>query len=315
MKVYEIIRKVHRLGFRLGFMKMIGYEGVFTCCYRDRNHCGDDYISLPYSAQYWYADPLSFIYENEVYVFMEAFDRSEHLGRIAYAKLTEHGWGEVTEVIAESFHLSFPTIFRHGDSIYMLPETSTASKAILYCCTDFPDRWEKVAEFLEGKQIVDSVILTDDVDSVTILASECNPDNPLMAKFFKYKIEIEKNEKTYNISEDKEFNRQQQYSFYHRNAGAISQNGIIPLQKSTPAIYGYAVLFIKADQMMKKLACDGKITERDIVKEILPTNISVGGKKRMHPMGVQTYSESKNYEIIDVQYLEFNAKKWKHRKM
>ena len=313
MKISEVIKKAKRLGFRLGFMKMIGYEGVFTCCYNNGDS-ESEFIPLPHSDRFWYADPLAFTYENNTYVFMEAFDRETCLGKIAYARLTEQGWGKVQEVIAEPFHLSFPTVFVHRGSIYMLPETSTAGKIVLYKCRKFPDEWEKAAEFLEGKCIVDSVVLSQDLNSVTILASECNPLNPLQTKFFKYKIEIGEDGQAYCASEDSLFNCHQQYSFFYRNAGAVRENGLISLQRSTPAIYGYSVVMLDSDQMMEHLESEGHIAESDIVYEILPNQIKIAGKEKFHLMGIHTYSESEKYTIIDVQYLEYNAKKWKHGK-
>ena len=71
---------------------------------------------------------------------------------------------------------------------------------------------------------------------------------------------------------------------------------------------------LESDQMMEHLESEGHVVESDIVYEILPNQIKIAGKEKFHLMGIHTYSESEKYTIIDVQYLEYNAKKWKHGK-
>ena len=57
MKISEFIKKAKKLGLRLGFMKFIGYEAIFSCAFRKAGS-DEPYAVLPHSDKYWYADPL-----------------------------------------------------------------------------------------------------------------------------------------------------------------------------------------------------------------------------------------------------------------
>lgn len=311
MKMLELIKKVRRLGVRLSFMKMLGYESVFTCGYRTKG-TNNAFLTLPYSKRYWYADPLAITYKKNTYVFMEAFDRKVHLGRIAYSRLTDNGWGDIHEVISEPFHMSFPTIFMLAGNMYMIPETSTAKKIVIYRCSCFPNRWEKMKDFFNGMSIVDSSIIYKEENFVTILSSICNPDNSLQAKFFKFDITISEGGENLNAIEDNDFNRRQQYSYFNRNAGGIIDNNELPLQKSTPAIYGYSVIFEDIEKLKQQLIEKGEFDEKGIIREITPSKIKIREDNyRIKPMGVHTYSVSENLEIIDIEYLDRKPKKRK----
>ena len=64
----NIIKKMKRLGLKLGFQKMVGYEAIFSCAFCEREPGRELYHSnfrkeknfqvLPHSEKYWYADPL-----------------------------------------------------------------------------------------------------------------------------------------------------------------------------------------------------------------------------------------------------------------
>ena len=311
MNIIELIKKAWQLGLRLGCMKMMGYEGVFTCAYRNITAGEMGYTLLPYSSEYWYADPLPYVRNGKVYVFMEAFDREKHLGRIAYSELAENGWGNVHLVISEKFHLSFPMIFEMNGNIYMLPETSTAQRQMLYRCIEFPDRWEKTAELFPGERLVDSVIIKKENNKVTVLASECDTENALRARFVLFDLIFEGNSCCAVMHDS--FNRVQKYEYYHRNAGKITRGGLLPLQRSTAAIYGYALMFINAHDCIEKLHTVGDIAYSKSEKELLPSEIKMNGRT-VRPIGTHTYSENSGFEIIDIQYLERNPDKNKQRR-
>lgn len=303
----KIITKIKKLGLKLSVMKALGYEAEFTCAFRERK-AGQEMINggqgvfIPYEdlKDYWYADPLIYRYNHNEYVFMEAFERVTGLGRIAIAGIDENGWKTPQVIIKEDFHLSFPVIFEHDNILYMIPETSTAKKVILYQCKEFPSKWEKRAELLQGKKIVDIVPIKFDEKAVTFLGSECE-EGSLRVRFQMFTIHFEDG---YTATEWKDFNLAQEYNFINRNGGVMVNEHLV-LQKSTPAVYGYSLLFGKPEEMPPK--------EIRIVKEVKTSDIELRKGKIKHIIGTHTYSLTKNYELIDIQYMRFNKRKWINR--
>ena len=62
-------------------------------------------------------------------------------------------------VLDESFHLSFPQVFRHKNEFYMLPETSQTENVILYKASNFPYSWKKTDTLIKNRKLKDPAIL------------------------------------------------------------------------------------------------------------------------------------------------------------
>ena len=95
---------------------------------------------------------------------------------------------------------------------------------------------------------------------------------------------------------------QDHYTYDSRTAGGVIENSIIPLQRSTAGIYGYSIKF--------HTFMDSKIQK--LLREILPSDLSVAGRHKKL-IGTHTYSQSSDFEVIDVEYLVFVKDKWKNR--
>ena len=296
----RIFNKFKKLGFKLGFMKAIGYEAEFTCAFRKRGE-ETEYTAYKKTKEFWYADPLIYSYNNKEYVFMEAFERSSGLGRIAVSEVCEEEMQEPKIIISENFHLSFPVIFSYQNKMYMIPETSTAHKIILYECKSFPYCWEKRAELLEGMELVDIVPVEYDAKGILFLASQCEKDS-LRVKFQAFRMNFQGGHIDIQLQED--YNKEQNYGYSNRNGGLPGENYLV-LQKSTPGIYGYSILFVKNNDKLPK--------GLDVIREIKPTDIKVKENSVKHIIGTHTYSGTEKYEVIDIQYLRFNKKKWIER--
>ena len=304
----QIIKKIKKLGLRLGIKKLIGYEAIFSCAfckreegaelYTDRRRDDKEFVLLPHSEDYWYADPLIYEKDGNEVVFMERVDRRTGLGCIACADISSGEWTTPVAIIEEPFHMSFPMCFSWGEEFYMIPETEMSECINLYRCTQFPYNWEKVGEYLHGLRLVDSIILSKSDDKIIFLASEYKPEDDFYTRFHCY--EIQKDGQTIvfrdlgRISEN--------YSLNSRTAGPMIEGEmrLFPLQRSTSGIYGFSVQFNRYD---------GKVPGV-LQTELLPQNVSIKGKKLI---GVHTYSISTHYEVIDVQYLVFNKNKWRKR--
>ena len=306
MKLKELMKKAWDLGPVLGIKKMAGYEAVFTWGVRKRirgcelykeNDSEAPFSIYPHSEEYWYADPLLCEFEDRQVVFMECMDRKTNIGSIGYVDLTEDRKEnpEVKIMIKEGFHMSFPMSFLWGNELYLLPETEMNESLVLYRCTHFPDKWEKAAELLQGHRIVDSVLIKMEDNKASFIASEYSPADPKMTRFCRFDLIKEAT----GITAVWHGSDKRHYTYDSRTAGGVIENSIIPLQRSTPGIYGYSVKF----HAFK----DSEIGE--LRKEILPSNLHLAGRHRKL-IGTHTYSQSSDFEIIDVEYLVFDKNKW-----
>lgn len=103
------------------------------------------------------ADPWLVVRDDRWFVFFEVIRRSpgspndEH-GVIGYSSSDDAGatWDYRGVVLEEPWHLSYPQVFAHEGSTYMVPESSAAGKVTLYRATSFPTGWEAEADLLDG---------------------------------------------------------------------------------------------------------------------------------------------------------------------
>jgi hypothetical protein len=105
------------------------------------------------------ADPFLMKEGSTWYLFFEAMDASTNIGKIGYAT-SEDGfhWTYRHIVIAESFHLSFPYVFKCDNAYYMIPESHSCYSIRLYKAVEFPGKWIFVGDLLFGRNFVDSCI-------------------------------------------------------------------------------------------------------------------------------------------------------------
>ena len=105
------------------------------------------------------ADPFGLWYGEHFIIFVEALDYRVKKGEIHYYRY-DRKWVLVEKGVAlrRPYHLSYPTILRDGDSIYMLPEASKSGKLTLYRAVHFPVQWEEAATLLDQPAIDASVI-------------------------------------------------------------------------------------------------------------------------------------------------------------
>lgn len=303
----QLIRKIKKLGFKLGFQKLIGYEAIFSCAFCTREPGRELYKEcdiknkafqvLPHSEKFWYADPLLWEKEGREVVFLERMDRYTGRGCIVCVDITGGVWSEPKPVICEEYHMSFPMCFEWGGELYMIPETEENCSVNLYRCVSFPEKWEKAGEYLKGRKLVDSVVWDKGEDRICFLASEYNPEDDFYTRFYRYEL-LRKG----NAVEVRDLGRvSSEYTLSSRMAGPVTEEQMAPVQRSTSGVYGYSVQFCKKDEEIPGQQ----------VKELLPAEFEHMGHKLL---GVHTYSQSSHYEMIDIQYLVYNKNKWKKRK-
>jgi hypothetical protein len=113
----------------------------------------------PPDDRFW-ADPHVVCREGRYYVFVEELIYSRGRGHIAVLVLDRSGLihGPAT-VLERPYHLSYPFLFEHEGSLYMIPETSQNGTIELYRCAEFPTRWEFVRNLMEGVSAMDATLV------------------------------------------------------------------------------------------------------------------------------------------------------------
>ncbi|WP_345483391.1 glucosamine inositolphosphorylceramide transferase family protein [Shinella granuli] len=121
---------------------------------------GAAYTVLADDGARFYADPFVFEHDGRHYLFVEEFPYCTGRGVISVSVLDEDGRFGVPEVVLEEpHHLSYPQIVAEDGEIYMIPESGSAHEVVLYRAARFPDRWERQAVLIAGRNLNDMTLL------------------------------------------------------------------------------------------------------------------------------------------------------------
>lgn len=97
------------------------------------------------------ADPFAVYTNDQWYLFFEIDSVSTRQGEIGLAVSTDTtNWIYRGMVLDEPFHLSYPQVFAHEGSWYMIPESHQAGAVRLYRAGRFPDRWVHLLDLVRG---------------------------------------------------------------------------------------------------------------------------------------------------------------------
>ena len=110
-----------------------------------------------------WADPFV-VYENgEYFVFFEEHVWAKKKGVISVIKLNPDGtYRSPVVVLEKAYHLSYPFIFKHNGTYYMLPETGINRSIELYKCTQFPYEWKYAMTLMNDIAANDTTLLYRD---------------------------------------------------------------------------------------------------------------------------------------------------------
>lgn len=111
-----------------------------------------------------WADPHVVAKDGRYYVFFEELIHRVGRGHIAMLILDKRGCLQRPPqvVLERDYHLSYPHIFNHGGTFYMIPETKQNKTIELYECVAFPDVWRHKMNLMEDVQAVDTTVLFHD---------------------------------------------------------------------------------------------------------------------------------------------------------
>ena len=296
----NLLLRAIRLGPIKVLKKLLGFNKEYCIAYRKcspenniLNKAKDPFVVLPNTKDFWYADP-SIVYDKEnTYVFMEAFEKKEHIGRIAVSHFEKDGILSTPQVILkEPFHLSFPTIVRWNDKLYMIPETCQCNSLCIYECLQFPHQWNLYKPFDVGCKLVDTIVLEKTKEKLTLQTSTWQEPNFLNTKFQIYYLKNQ--DGTLTLEADQEFNSKQTFSTKNRNAGSLFsyKNSLVhPVQVSSDVQYGLYIDFWKYSGV-EQIASE-KITA------IQPKDIVIEKINPKAVAGIHSYCSDGNYEVID----------------
>jgi hypothetical protein len=124
--------------------------------------------SIPKS--HWVADPFLFRIDNELYLFVEFFDKIAKKGSIAFSKLEDERFGTFQICLEENFHLSFPRILKIGTKMYLSVESSSSPGIRIYVSETFPHEWRLVTVLESSKYFLDPVLISQE-GSIYIFAT------------------------------------------------------------------------------------------------------------------------------------------------
>ena len=123
----------------------------------------DGFQVIPAPEGSFFADPFVMSQAGRTYIFVEDYPYREGKGVISVLEVGSDGQiGQPQRVLDRPYHLSYPFVFEHGNSVYMIPETLASRRIELYKATNFPYGWELVHIFKEDFDAVDTTLWIQD---------------------------------------------------------------------------------------------------------------------------------------------------------
>ena len=107
----------------------------------------------------FYADPFLIRRDGKDFLFFEDYPFDFGKGMISFVEFDERGnYSQPRVALEREYHLSYPFIFEHDETIYMVPESLEARRVDLYRAAEFPRVWTFEKTLLEDVPAVDPTI-------------------------------------------------------------------------------------------------------------------------------------------------------------
>ena len=106
-----------------------------------------------------WADPFVVEKGGRYYVFFEELLYAKRKAHISMLEIDANGVASMPQKVLEAeHHLSYPFVFEHDGSLYMLPESARSHSVELYRCIDFPLVWKRERVLIDGMRLVDATL-------------------------------------------------------------------------------------------------------------------------------------------------------------
>ena len=118
------------------------------------------YQTLQDDGKRYYADPFLFEHQGQMHLFVEEYPYATGQGVISAAIIGADGRiGTPRIVLERPYHLSYPQVFEHDGTIYMIPETGANRTIELFRAVDFPNHWVLEAVLVDNVLAGDATYL------------------------------------------------------------------------------------------------------------------------------------------------------------
>ncbi len=261
-------------------------------CIAIRNIGEKQYHVIPNMPNTWCADTLLFEKSGVHYLFVEQYDKKKDKGAIGLYTI-EKGGNPVSKgvIIDNSYHMSYPFVFKHERDIYMIPESSANCSVDIYIAEQFPDKWKLEKHLIEDDKFVDSTVWEQEGKYYVLtykkrINAKSGKTEWILVVFIlnMAKLSLQKiSERTYSTN-------------IGRPAGHLfRKDGVLirPAQNCSKK-YGESIILYEVDS----LNTDGRYIEHEIKRISLQ---QLNADKRIDRF--HTYSKDSKYEVIDA-YME-----------
>ena len=135
---------------------------------------------IPNTLTRWAADPFIISNNGKTYVFAELGtkyyeDRGYSFGSIGYKRIGVKYPTFWHKCIKNKTHMSFPNVFEHNGTFYMIPETYRSNSIFLFKAISFPKKWEEIKTILEGPFVDTSIFKIDNRVFLLTYRLKCRP--------------------------------------------------------------------------------------------------------------------------------------------
>ncbi|HXY59354.1 MAG TPA: formyl transferase [Methylocystis sp.] len=111
----------------------------------------------------YFTDPFVLAKGGRVFVFCEEFPYATGKGVLSAFEFFEDGAVSPPRLVLEQdHHLSYPQVFERDGALWMIPESSAASRIELYRAERFPDLWRLEAVLVDGVRAADATLIEHD---------------------------------------------------------------------------------------------------------------------------------------------------------
>lgn len=254
--------------------------------------CGEKgYKVIPNNKKTWMADPFLFKFNGKLYIFAEMWMYKLGRGVIAYTEWDGRNFSEWKPVISEPYHLSYPNIFIKDGIIYLCPESHEANNIYLYKAISFPDKWQKEATLYEGGKFVDTTYF-EFQNELFGFTYKHTSNNATGGELWIFKIE---NSKIIFLDNNPLSND----DAVARPAGNCirRKNKQFRVSQDCHGMYGKGLVF-------SEMHFDGTNYSEQKIREMYPTDFDIDEKH--HYLGVHTYNELDNFQVIDLRSYDFS---------
>lgn len=156
---------LQRKGYSLINSRLLGKKQLWGVAFQNRRWedsvlwRGREITPIP---NHFIADPFVIENDGSHYCMVEEYDFTKQKAHISAYRLENNESERIGIAIEESFHMSFPYLFRFNGDIYMAPETCEDKSIRIYRAVDFPLKWEFAKKIMVDITAVDSMIFEHD---------------------------------------------------------------------------------------------------------------------------------------------------------